>query len=191
MAHHNLSPNIILGYHGCDESVGLRLLNGDYFKNSDNGYDWLGPGIYFWDANPQRAYSFAMEQKIRGRFETPFVVGAALTLGNCIDTLNEKSIRAISAAHRKLAATCKVSGTPLPQNIGGEYLLLKSLDCAVIMTLHDMLNMAGVQPAESLRGLYYEGSRLYSRSSVYQKSHIQICIRDHECIKGVFLPQFH
>jgi hypothetical protein len=189
MATHNLHPNIVLAYHGCDESVGRALLEGEAFRKSKNDYDWLGGGIYFWEANPVRALSFAQEQKRRNRVRKPFVVGAAITLGNCIDTLNEESIRMIAAAHRKLAQTSRLSGEPLPRNGGGRDLLLKRLDCAVIMALHEMLEEAGLPPADSLRGLYYEGERLYDESSFYEKSHVQICIRNPDCIKGVFLPK--
>lgn len=51
---HALSASFILGYHGCDEAVAEKVLAGEDFKPSDNDYDWLGSGIYFWEANPQR-----------------------------------------------------------------------------------------------------------------------------------------
>ncbi len=183
MQHHDLSPHIILGYHGCDEEVGERLLKGEPFKPSENDYDWLGHGIYFWEANPQRALSFAREQKSRGRIRKPFVIGAALTLGHCIDLMNEGSIESVAAAHEKLVDMHK-KGTghaPLTNTP-----LLKRLDCAVIMMLHDMLAETQVQPADSLRGLYHEGGALYPGSAFSKKAHVQICIRSRSCIKGVF-----
>ena len=54
----------MLGYHGCDEDVGRALLQGKPFRASDNDYDWLGSGVYFWESNPQRALSFAKEQSL-------------------------------------------------------------------------------------------------------------------------------
>jgi hypothetical protein len=50
-----LTTSFILGYHGCDADVATRLIEGEPFKASENDYDWLGPGIYFWESNPQRA----------------------------------------------------------------------------------------------------------------------------------------
>jgi hypothetical protein len=44
---HRLASTFVLGYHGCDRVVGERLLRGTPFRPSDNEYDWLGPGIYF------------------------------------------------------------------------------------------------------------------------------------------------
>lgn len=187
MVYHSLNPNIILGYHGCDEPVGLNLLSGkDTFRSSNNDYDWLGPGIYFWESNPERALSFAIEQKKRGRIQKPFVIGAALTLGNCIDTLNERSIEGLRSAYKKLADYHRKSGVPLPKNTGGADRLFKKLDCAVVLTLHEMLKEKRMPKADSVRGLYYEGKRLYPRSAFYEKSHIQICICNPQCIKGVF-----
>lgn len=39
----------VIGYHGCDRAVAEKVLqNKTHLKQSDNSYDWLGPGIYFW-----------------------------------------------------------------------------------------------------------------------------------------------
>ena len=51
---HRLSTAFVLGYHGCDQSIADRLLAGGAFRKSRNDYDWLGHGIYFWEANPLR-----------------------------------------------------------------------------------------------------------------------------------------
>ena len=56
-----LSFGFVLGYHGCDLSIGEKLLGGTPFKASQNDYDWLGPGIYFWEANPIRGLDYARE----------------------------------------------------------------------------------------------------------------------------------
>jgi len=82
---HRLSSNFILGYHGCDSDVGERLLRGIPFKPSDNEYDWLGPGVYFWEANPQRGFEFAKEaaQRRGSRISKPFVIGAVIEFFAC------------------------------------------------------------------------------------------------------------
>ena len=69
----------ILGYHGCDATVAPRVLSGrEGLQPSDNGYDWLGPGIYFWIGSPERALDWACEQRRRGKLGTPAVVGALI-----------------------------------------------------------------------------------------------------------------
>jgi hypothetical protein len=60
LAYHQ--PFQITGFHSCDREVELRVLNGeDQLKPSDNLWDWLGPGIYFWEQNPGRALEYAIE----------------------------------------------------------------------------------------------------------------------------------
>jgi hypothetical protein len=77
---HRLSSSFILGYHGCDLRIGERLLQGTAFRHSNNDYDWLGPGIDFWEANPQRGFEFAKEASKRrpSSVSTPFVIGAVI-----------------------------------------------------------------------------------------------------------------
>jgi hypothetical protein len=61
----------VIAYHGCDASVAKQLLAGDPFKKSQNDYDWLGEGIYFWEYGADRALKFAREQKRRGKVKAP------------------------------------------------------------------------------------------------------------------------
>jgi hypothetical protein len=82
----NFSQGLIIGYHSCDKEVGLRVLNAqDVLKPSDNPWDWLGDGIYFWEYNPHRALTYAIEtsdgrQKNKAPIKTPFVIGAVIKL---------------------------------------------------------------------------------------------------------------
>jgi len=55
----------VIAYHGCDARTAERLLRGEPFKKSQNDYDWLGSGIYFWEYGAVRALRFAYDQKAR------------------------------------------------------------------------------------------------------------------------------
>jgi hypothetical protein len=104
---HRLSASFVLGYHGCDQAVADRLLDGEAFESSQNDYDWLGPGIYFWEANPQRGLDFAIESmKWKGsRVKKPAVVGAVVDLGDCLDLMTLVAIDMVGTAYESLAAT--------------------------------------------------------------------------------------
>ena len=53
-------PNLVLGFHGCDISTYKKvLIDHENLKASDNQYDWLGNGIYFWENSYQRACDWA------------------------------------------------------------------------------------------------------------------------------------
>ena len=51
-------PNeFVYGYHGCSRDVAEMLLSGKdvSLNSSENDYDWLGSGIYFWEEAPSKA----------------------------------------------------------------------------------------------------------------------------------------
>jgi hypothetical protein len=187
---HNLSTTFVLGYHGCDREIAESLLNGTtQFTASQNDWDWLGSGIYFWEANPLRGLEFAEEQKARGNLADPFVVGAVLDLGYCLDLTSSTGVTAVRAAYINFAEVTAKAGKPMPRNRGGSDALLRELDCAVINHLHQI--RASVQPPlpsfDSVKGVFLaEGGQIYEGSCFYNKTHIQICIRNLSCIKGVF-----
>jgi len=42
---------------------------------------------------------------------------------------------------------------------------------------------------DSVKGVFTEGEELYNNAGFKEKDHIQICIRNPNCIKGYFLPR--
>lgn len=188
---HALSTSFILGYHGCDKSVGEAILSGVPFKPSKNEYDWLGHGIYFWEANPQRALEYARETKARkmktggsGSPFEPFVIGAVINLGLCLDLTTAIGIAQVKSAYRGLTQALAQTGDPVPSN--GTSGLLRPLDCAVINFLHDVRKDSLAPAIDAIKGVFTEGDRLYDTSGFYEKTHIQICVRNPDAIKGVF-----
>src|SRR5438477_12055423 len=81
----------IVGYHGCDkpdaESV---LLDRCKLETSQNKYDWLGSGIYFWEYSPQRAMQLVLEisQQRPEKIKEPAVLGGLIQIGLCFDLLD-------------------------------------------------------------------------------------------------------
>jgi hypothetical protein len=81
-------PNFILGFHGCDQSVADDVINGKTtLVASQNDYDWLGHGIYFWENNPSRALEYAQvlrnnpERNNKSVVKEPAVLGVIIDLG--------------------------------------------------------------------------------------------------------------
>lgn len=183
---HRLSTSFILGYHGCDRAVGEQLLAGrDEFKKSENAYDWLGPGTYFWESNPGRALEFAGEKRTRGEsVERPFVIGAVIDLGLCLDLTTRDAIEDLRSAHRSLVATIRADGSLPPVN--GPAPWMRSLDCAVIRRLHEIIEDSGSPPIDTVRGIFQEGNPIYPGSSFLEKTPIQVAVLNPDCIKAVF-----
>lgn len=183
---HRLATSFILGFHGCDRRVAERLLAGDPFMPSENNYDWLGHGIYFWEANPERGLEFARTASRRtgARIEDPAVIGAVIDLGACLDLTTSEGNAQVRTAYPVLCAMAAADGNPLPvNNTDG---LRRNLDCAVVNTLHRILDQTGKPPIDTVRGIFVEGPPLYPGSGFHKKTHVQICVRALSCIKGVF-----
>jgi len=184
-------PFEITAFHSCDRTVGLRILNGeDDLIASENEWDWLGPGIYFWEQNPGRALEYAVEcaagwQKNKTRIKTPFVIGAIVELGNCLNLLEPGSIDMVKKAHEWFKESCKNDGKSMPVNKGA----IRKLDCSVIKCVHQSTEDKGLPSYDTVRSAFNEGSQIYPDSNFYDRLHIEICVRSPELIKGYFLPR--
>jgi len=188
-------PGLIIGFHGCDLSVRDSVVNHKTsLKSSKNQYDWLGNGIYFWENNQQRALQFAEElmKTPRGeKIKKPAVLGAVIDIGFCLDLLDTEYLNLLSESHKTLLESCKILGLEVPVNkdiAGSTDLLLRHLDCAVIENLHLQRGKNKLQEFDSVRSVFVEGDPVYAKSGFHYKNHIQICIRNPNCIKGLFIP---
>ncbi len=179
----------VLGYHGCDEEVARRLLGGKPFRKSRNKYDWLGTGVYFWEYGPDRAFRFAEEQRERGKVGTPAIVGAVIQLGNCFDLMDTRFTEDLGAAFPLCEDAFRERGVRLPENKGTTPdRKLRYRDCAVLNWYLDLAEKKGFR-YQTVRGCFTEGGPVFDQSGIQRESHVQIAIRDHDCILGVFLPQ--
>lgn len=189
-------PNWVVAYHGCDSAVGEEVLssNSKHLVFSENEYDWLGNGIYFWENDPLRAMQWAEESRAkprqtRGKVTVPFVVGAIIDLGLCLNLFDQPALIELSTAHAKLKATAEDFGLDLPINKGPDG-MLRALDQAVITHAHSLRSkMRGVPPYQTVRSPFMEGGELYAGAGFHAKTHIQIAVRDTSCIKGYFRPR--
>lgn len=184
--HHNL----ILGYHGCEKSLAKDLVLGRCpMEPSVNKYDWLGSGIYFWEGDVRRAYEFAKDTK---KCTEPFVLGAILNLGYCFDLTSRQDLDLLKSGWENVVVPSIGEGrtivnTPSRRGENGE-LMLRYLDCHVINALHQFNKKHGMRPFDSVRGAFWEGNEIYPTAGFREKSHIQLCVCNSDCILGLFLP---
>lgn len=192
---YDVLPSFVLGFHGCDAAVAEKVFSGDgTLKSSENDYDWLGPGIYFWENNPARALEYAtmLSEHPRPkspRINTPAVIGAVIDPGDCLNLLDSHSLAIVKDAYESYSTSLAIAGYHLPENrTGGSStdLLLRFLDCAVIRFVHELRAAGGEIPFDTVRGVFVEGEPLYPGAGFHAKSHIQICVRDSSRIKGYF-----
>jgi hypothetical protein len=188
-------PNLVIGFHGCDKTVAEKVLrNSEDMRESKNEYDWLGHGIYFWEQNLERAWEWAEQQadKPKSNIKNPSVIGAVIDLGNCLNLCDMHHIKVVRNQYYYYKIARRLANLPLPENkntAGNSDLLLRSLDCAVIESLHRTLRKRNQPEYDSVRGVFLEGEPIYPNAGFRNKTHIQICVRNPNCIKGLFAPR--
>ena len=194
-----LATSFVLGYHGCEIEIAQKVVNRELsLSPSDTSYDWVGPGIYFWEADPLRAWEWA-KQRSADNGDTPAVVGAVIDLRNCLDLLNRTDQEIVKSAYHSFIEFCTKSGKKIPRNTnakkgGDKDRRARALDCDVIKHLHSIMDEKvdddnqTTPYFETVRGMFTEGEELYPGAAFYHQNHVQIAVRNPECIKGVFFP---
>jgi hypothetical protein len=186
-----LSHSLAIGYHGCDRNVVERIVAGkDSLKPSQNAWEWLGHGIYFWEDSPARAlrWTKTTARPPGNNVRFPAVLGAVIDLGNCLNLADAEALALVKSAHKTYTDICAVSGTSSAENRGPER-QVRYLDCAVIETSHALRRREREKPFDTVRGFFLEGRELYSGAGFRELDHIQICVRSPKQIIGYFLPQ--
>lgn len=182
----------VLGYHGCDTTLARSIASGQRdLEASENDFDWLGHGRYFWEESPKRALEWATtdSRKRNSRIEKPGVIGAVIDLGNCLNLIDVEFVEVVRKAHARLAAIFHDTGQTLPRNTGKNF-GARRLDCAVFEALHQFRIDEQLPSFDTVRAFFVEGEPLYPDAAIRRLDHIQVCVRDPHQILGYFLPRF-
>lgn len=189
------STSFVLAYHGCEEKIGKRVIEQlEAFQRSEKAYDWLGPGVYFWESDPRRALEWAQDRITVDSRAKPYVVGAVLDLGNCLDLTLRENVELLRDAYQDLARDSRAAQTPIPKNRDPRSVrkgdkLLRFRDCAVIKRLHTLRELLKEPPFDTVRGLFIEGKPAYPGARFYDKSHTQIAVLSPSAIREIFVPR--
>jgi hypothetical protein len=191
LSHHQ--PFQVPGFHSCDKKVGMAVLKGDeVLKPSNNSWDWLGGGIYFWEQNPDRALEYATEsasgkQYNKIRIKTPFIIGCTIELHNCLNLIEPESLSVIEDAYKGLKKLTKREGHLMPKNVGSK----RELDCAVMKYVHTIREESNLPPYDTIRCAFQEGKKIYPTAPFTTRVHIQVCVINPKCLRGFYLPLPH
>lgn len=170
--------------------VGLGVINGRIqLRASNNLWDWLGEGIYFWEYNPLRALEYAIEIANKKQFNrtpirTPFVIGCIINLGNCLNLVEHESLSILTDAYFGLKEIYESAGKILPNNNKNN----RKLDSAVFKHLHKSRKDNFESPFDTIRCAFTEGEPIYPGANFTTRLHIEVCVLNRNLIQGYYLP---
>ena len=68
-------------------------------------------------------------------------------------------------------------------------MLLRGLDCAVFNIGHEMRQRDGHPSWQLVRAAFYQGRPILDGTEFRSGTHIQLAVRDQQCVLGWFLPE--
>jgi hypothetical protein len=167
---------VIRGYHGTSATQAAVILR-DGFLSSDNDYDCLGNGVYFFEDGLAQARAWAR----RAHPSEPAVVQADVRLENCMDLKDGLGWGPLLAqAHDELLRVSREQGLPLPRQTSAT----RRLDRVVVELTVAILEREGIR-IRAARGVFAEGAPAFPGSFLSEGSHVQVAVRDTDLINNV------
>jgi len=168
------APRSVIGYHGCSTEAAQRILSAQRFIRSENSYDWLGVGVYFWEYGPFRAAEWA-----KTRFnEDAAVLQATIRLGRCLNLLDPRHYGGLLRAYELAVAEFARRDVPLLKNRRGAHFL----DRLIIESYCEDEAIVAGEGYSTVRGCYPEGAPVFPGSRILRETHVQIAVRINSCI---------
>jgi hypothetical protein len=167
----------VYGYHGTSRGAANSILRGG-FTPSSSGHDWLGPGIYFWQDAPGRAWEWAQ------KYDDPVVIQSQIVFEQeeAMDLLDRRWFNMLREYHSTFVDQWPVQEIPLPTQNPTTSKQHK-LDDAYLEYIGSFLEHNKICKVSLIRAAFTEGSPIYGYSALYDLSHVQISVRDPKCIR--------
>jgi hypothetical protein len=172
-----LDPIELVGYHGTNIESARRILQTGFLP-SRNRYDWFGKGVYFWQDAPYRAWDWAREY-CETKGGDPAVIRSLVRirrveLMDLLDYSQEPNwANHLRRTHQYLQKQTRSILPPNKISIG-----YHALDRLVVDTLiEDILKPMDINIL-AVRACFQEGEEIYPCSAIYNKSHVQVAVRD-------------
>jgi hypothetical protein len=171
---------IVYGYHGTSQAKAANILKNGFLA-SDNDYDWLGTGIYFFQDAPLRAKQWATQQHP----DDPVVLQASIHLHNCIDLFDIGWQPLLKKLYNSFVEQWGLTNQPFPRQ-EPERSKAHRLDCSFLNYSIQLLSGRDII-IESVRAAFMEGERLFPDSAIFDLAHVQIAIRNPNLIRSIKL----
>lgn len=185
----------ITAYHGCDRSVGEKVLAGEIkLEAGDSHYGMLGKGVYFWENDFELAMkTIKLIKKLspnrKHKINEPFVIGCVIDPGNCLDLTSSDGWAVLKDPEIIAAARC-LTKLPIPDDfhIGfGRDIQTRIKHAALLDAFYSKLKRDNGREIDTLRGtLAPVMCRRIGKYECTEKCLIEFCVRNTTCIKKAF-----
>lgn len=185
----------IVGFHGTTLARARQIVAGPpaLFRPSVNDGDWLGYGVYFWEASAKRAMIWAKSQT--GGGEPLAVVAADIDLSRCIDLFDLSVFKEIKGAYveflrheQDLGDIVRQEGIEVldghAKTTSGSKKVNNYRDRAFLNWYIQELRRGSYYPA-SVRGAFLWGDALFKESFLFDWAHSQISVLDATVMSGL------
>lgn len=176
----------IIGYHGTKLSIARDIVTRRKpFQASHNDDDWLGHGVYFWEYAPNQARWWAENRARRQKWDEPIaIVASMIRLSFCLDLLEPYNVLYLQALYNTYIEAHQHTQAGIPQNMNQH----KRLDCGVFEYAYSAIQASGGS-VDTARAVYVptHNKRVWKRSWISLDAHIQVCVRNQNCILGTWL----
>lgn len=171
----------MIGYHGTSREAAESILAANNeFEFSDKPGDWLGKGAYFWQDAPYRAWDWACRDN-----KEPTVVESVITIRReeLMDLLDWKQEGSCAELLKKSYKALRNHET-LPNQGRSRHVKYRPLDRKVIDYLIDNILAKNGVDIFAVRAGFIEGNKIFIGSALYEKTHVQIAVRNNSIIKS-------
>lgn len=194
-------------YHGTTKELAERILSEQRFLISQNPYDWLGPGVYFYQESPIKALvwaqRFSIDEKSRG--SEPAVLEVEIDLSKSFDIFKPENQAVLREVHQKTSGEpVSRQKRPVLRRIDGQrFHVFESrpldhdrlvgnnfVDAVTVGRALQMMATRCNLRYDCARYFFWEGMEAYAGSYFYDHSNIQLCIIGPDDADGQFYVKF-
>ena len=148
--------HLVIGYHGTDSTASRAMRRDGFDKSRVESPGWLGPGLYFWEQDEQKAWYWAATRK---GLRNAAVLRAQLDLSE--DVLDLTTTKWKSAYAEFLSESAK-----LQQNLQQAGIPKRSDDRFWLpVFMKAVANTEGIGDWGAVRSVVLEGDRAYHQRS--------------------------
>lgn len=192
----------VRGYHGTTLGNANAIRTGA-FRPSNGPGEWLGRGIYFFEASPTMAWLWAknavkIDQTISGKFDKPAIIAADIELRDCIDLFDLAWVNFVKKTAEKLSVApgletqhgLRLTSARGRQFVIGDVYMPPSsykdnrADCQVINAIWDSFRNYAALPS-TIRAPFVFGRQTHTNSFYFSQSHVQIVVIDATVITNI------